>query len=876
VSDHREASSDADLVRLPAVLALPEAALTMTAADDPAAVPEPSGSLFTEAAALETFDSSDAELLQYCPGPWRHVERDAQGRVLSFFHAAGHHAVARAKELQVLRPHGQLLRTGRHQTPAESALTSTVWMGGVFHSMVAQGHVGINRFLSTVRSYLGLFRSQGQRVFVQLEGRWQLLQLPSLFDMAAQECRWLYRHRHGLIEVRASAQSDPHALTLALRVLAGAPSRFLIAHHVAFSADDGAAGGAVQWQRDGQSIRVFAPEGSELARRFPGGSFRLTLGAGNQLERVGGDELLYADARSRNQSYLCLLGAPAREFDLQLCGELIREETQSPLYAASAGELIPQVPIELPQPAPMQAAERLGEILPWFVQNAWVHFLSPRGLEQFSGGGWGTRDVCQGPVELLLALGRIEPIRDILLRVMRAQNPDGDWPQWFMTFERERLIRAGDSHGDIVLWPLVVVAQYLMASGDAAVLDETVPFFDARGPDAGERVSVWQHIERALALLQRRTVPGSRLAAYGHGDWNDSLQPADPRLREHMCSAWTVTLQVQALRALAAALHHVSRDAPRAAQLEAQAGAVQADFQRLLIADGVLTGYAIFDTDGGARYLLHPRDQLTGVQYSALGMIHAILEDLFTPAQARDHLRLLEEQLSGPDGIRLFDQPLPYHGGPQRIFQRAESATFFGREIGLMYTHAHLRYAQALAHLGEAERFLQALLQAVPIEVQSVIATADRRQANCYFSSSDAAFGDRYEARTDYQRVRRGDIALDGGWRVYSSGAGIAVSLILRRFLGWEVRHDALRLDPVIPGALDGLRTRLPLWGAGVQVRYRIGAAGCGVQGLKLNGQSVRFDREPHAHRPGAVLAARELLQALLREGPNELEIALG
>ncbi|HTT06758.1 MAG TPA: hypothetical protein VMF64_15880 [Steroidobacteraceae bacterium] len=885
VPDHPEASSGSDLTRLAAVLSLPEATLSMTAGADPGAAPQPAGSLFTDAVVLDTLDASDEELLQYCPGPWRHVERDAQGRTLSFFHGAGHHAVARAKELRVLRPHGQLLRTGRHQTPAESALTSTVYMAGVFHSMVAQGHVGINRFLSTVRSYLGLFRSQGQRVFVQLEGRWQLLHLPSLFDMAAESCRWLYRHRAGLIEVRSSAHSDPHALTLELRVLSGAPSRFLIAHHVAFSADDGAAGGTVQWQRDGQVIRVTAPEGSELARRFPGGSFRLTLDEATQLERVGGDELLYVDARSRNQSYLCLLSAPTSQLQLQLCGELIREETQSPLYAASAAELLPQVRIEpmhslAADPGsgfvPAQAVERLGEILPWFAQNAWVHFLSPRGLEQFSGGGWGTRDVCQGPVELLLALGRTEPIRDILLRVMRAQNPDGDWPQWFMMFERERLIRAGDSHGDIALWPLVVVAQYLMASGDAAVLDEVVPFFDARGPDAGERASVWQHVERALALLQRRTVPGSRLAAYGHGDWNDSLQPADPRLREHMCSAWTVTLQVQALRALAAALRHVERDAPRAAQLMAQAEAVQSDFQRLLIADGVLTGYAIFETGGERRYLLHPRDELTGVHYSALGMIHAILEDLFTPAQARDHLRLLDEQLSGPDGVRLFDQPLPYHGGPQRIFQRAESATFFGREIGLMYTHAHLRYAQALAHLGEAERFLQALSQAVPIQIQSLVASADRRQANCYFSSSDAAFADRYEARAEYQRVRDGEIAFDGGWRVYSSGAGIAVGLILRRFLGWEVRHDALRLDPVIPGALDGLTTQLALWGQRVQVRYRIGAAGCGVQAVALNGQDLRFDREAHAHRAGAVLIAREPLQALLRAGANELEIALG
>ena len=61
-----------------------------------------------------------------------------------------------------------------------------------------------------------------------------------------------------------------------------------------------------------------------------------------------------------------------------------------------------------------------------------------------------------------------------------AQNPDGDWPQWFMFFERERGIRPADSHGDIVFWPLLALAQYLLASDDASILDEVVPFFHPR------------------------------------------------------------------------------------------------------------------------------------------------------------------------------------------------------------------------------------------------------------------------------------------------------------------------------------------------------------------------------------------------------------
>ncbi|HVW69607.1 MAG TPA: hypothetical protein VHB68_11565, partial [Steroidobacteraceae bacterium] len=540
-------------------------------------------------------------------------------------------------------------------------------------------------------------------------------------------------------------------------------------------------------------------------------------------------------------------------------------------------ELIRSLTLSLDTPV-SSLAERLArtaDIVPWFTHNAYVHYLSPRGLEQYSGGGWGTRDVCQGPVELLLALDRPEAIRNLLLRVMRQQNPDGDWPQWFMFFERERGIRPDDSHGDIVFWPLVVLAQYLIASGDRAILDEKVRFFDGRSPEAGEEATVWQHVQRAFALIDRRVIPGTALAAYGHGDWNDSLQPADPVLREHMCSAWTVTLHFQTLKLLAQALRGIDRGND-AAPLEARAKAVHADFQRLLVVDGVLAGYAIFEAGGKLRYLLHPNDEVTGIEYSSLAMIHAILEDMLTPQQTRKHLQVIDEHLSASDGVRLFDRPMTYHGGPQRIFQRAESATFFGREIGLMYTHAHLRYAQALAHIGEADRFFHALCQANPIGIRSIVPSATLRQANCYYSSSDAAFADRYHASDEYDRVTHGTIALDGGWRVYSSGAGIALSLIVRRFLGLSCEAQHLRLDPVIPSALDGLRVETTLRGRPLQVHYRIGSRGCGVLEAHLNDRPLTLSFAANPHRRGAALVALPSVLDQLSSRENILVIRMG
>ena len=525
---HPAATSTADVERVSEILALPEAAPPARGSNSDGAGPV--ASLFTSTPPLQSIDLSDAALRALFPSPWRHVERDDTGALLSLFYGDDRHVVLRRKEERVLRPHGHLLRTGLHLSPDERALTSTAWMDGVFHSMLTQGHVSINRFLSTTHSYLGLFRSHGQRVFVQIGGTWRLLDTPSVFEMSPNACRWIYRHATGEIHVLAAARGESHELTLSVEFISGDPTRCLISHHVALNGDDGNTPGSARWRLDGKAITVSAVPDSDVGRRFPDGHFEIAPIEGTRIEQVGGDELLFNDGRSRQQPFVCVVTAPARRVGLGIRGNLIAASRPAPLLVESAKDLTPTFSLASVARGPLaDALLRLVDIVPWYAHNALVHYLSPRGLEQYSGGGWGTRDVCQGPVELLLALGRPEGIRDVLLRVMRQQNPDGDWPQWFMFFERERTLRTSDSHGDIVFWPLLALAQYLIVTGDSTVLDERVPFFDSRGPESGEPATIWEHAQRALALIRERIIPGTSLAAYGHGDWNDSLQPADSR-----------------------------------------------------------------------------------------------------------------------------------------------------------------------------------------------------------------------------------------------------------------------------------------------------------------------------------------------------------
>ncbi|MBK7616931.1 MAG: hypothetical protein IPJ08_21710 [Burkholderiales bacterium] len=859
---HAEASGPADLAWVDHALALAEAACPPSWPPPAGSAPEPV-SLFASAPLLAGHELSEAELRGLSEGDWQQVERDDDGTLLSYFQAEAH-TVLRAKERQVLRPHGHLLRTGHNLTPDECALTSTCWMGGVFHSMVTQGHVGINRFVGTVRGYLGQFRSQGLRVFVEIAGQWQLLDQPSAFQMRPDSATWWYRHDGGLLSVQAQALSEPHALSLQLQVEEGEPLRCLISLQVALDGDDELDAGRPLWLATPDGALVYPRPDSALGQRFAQGHFRLLALEGTRFNAVGGDELLYPDARSRQQPQLCLVTETARSAGLLITGHLVAGAQPG---VAQHSRHLPASPWLSVAPASdtpaAQATQRLALILPWLQHNALVHYLAPRGLEQFSGGGWGTRDVCQGPVELLLALGRPAPIRDLLLRVYSAQNRSGDWPQWFMFFERERGIRAGDSHGDIVYWPLLALGQYLLATGDASLLTEPLPYFEPGEPD-----TLWQHAQRALQLAAGRTAGGTALAAYGHGDWNDALQPADPALREHMCSSWTVTLHHQVLATLSQALREVAGNTTEADALQAHATRVLADFHRVLVLDGEIMGYALFKPDGAVEPMLHPRDRATGVRHSLLPMMHAIINDMLSPVQAQHHLALIRSHLSGPDGARLFDQPMAYRGGPQTWFQRAESSSYFGREIGLMYTHAHLRYTEALAHMGEAEAFFDALGLAHPVALHERLPQATRRQANCYYSSSDAAFADRAEASAHYDRIASGQVALEGGWRVYSSGAGISLGLVMRQFLGLRPQAAGMVFDPVMPSALDGLQLDVQLGEQRLALLYRVGTVGHGVQQVLLNGEALAFSRVANPYRGGAALVPQASWQQALASTP--------
>lgn len=834
VDDHPAATSPADAARAEGLRpgrALPEvreSAASLVGRDTPG---------------LSADDPSPEVLAALSPGERRHVE-DLDGREVSWFTPEGDHVVTAAKQRAVPRPHGQILRPLTGLLPDPTDVTCTVWMDGGFCSHLTLGHAALGRILAAKETPLPIGRIHGVRIAVNEGDGWRLLGTPSAWRSGLDHATWIYASGERVIRVETRGPGADGAVAVSVHTSGGEPLPALVILALDWVGAPGATGGV---SVTGETLTVAAPEGALLADA----SLTVDLPADAQ---VGGDEALFSDGVGRGEPVVTARVPALADWSL-----LLRPGVPGGTERGGSegwADVHDRIAISAEGgAAATDEVARIDQACGWFAHDALVHYLSPRGLEQHTGGAWGTRDVSQGPVGLLRAWGEHAAWRDLLLIVFRAQHERGDWPQAFDFLPDYRRDEVADSHGDVVYWPLLALGQYLVATGDAGILAEPVAFTGDGAP--GGEATLADHLRRALDAVEATFVTGTALPAYGHGDWNDSLQPASPDLARAMVSTWTVVLQAEALTVLAQGVGAAAPDIAERAAGIAERGT--ADLRRELLVDGVLAGYGVRE-DSGLRPLIHPRDTGTGLTYSVLAMIHAIAGDLLTPEEASRHLDLIAEHLTGPDGVRLFDRPVAYRGGPMEVFQRAEASTFFGREIGLMYMHAHLRYAEALARVGDGRGLLRALAQAVPIGIRDQVATATPRQANTYASSSDAAFADRYEAAADYHRVAAGEVALDGGWRVYSSGPGLFLEVLTQRMLG--VRHAGaeVELDPVIDPDLRGLDAALPLLGGAVRVEIVAGPLGHGVASVHADGRPLATRALTNPYRaPGVAVAAEEL-----------------
>ena len=730
------------------------------------------------------------------PGPEAlFVERDDAGP-LSWFDATGGHSITGRKEDLVERSHGHILLSAERLDPASPVLCATTFAPGVFCSHVALGNTNFHRVIDVHRDSLNHLRSSGVRLLVDAGGGFHLLAIPSQLDLGWGSVTWTYRWEGRAIRVSTTMGSGEPVVRI--RLTASEPVRVLAT--VSLDGDTG------PWATDvaGRTLTVTPDTGHGARAVEPGLAYVLTGDADWE-----NDHRLWSDGQSRSHRLFLARSEPVVHFTVALSASTRGSDESADLVhglsdfdhwdtmqRAGHADFARDVVGGLELAADDERLAELNAMLPWLAHDAVVHLLSPHGLEQFSGAAWGTRDVCQGPLELALACGHVDAARDLLVRVFAHQFRDGDFPQWFMFDGYPQ--HQEDSHGDVPVWPLLALSEYLEVTGDSRVLGWPIgwlPRSDEEGTTPVE-APLHEHVGRILDHVESNLVRDTDLYAFGDGDWDDTLQPAEAATRIGMVSSWTVGLLVEAAEALGGLVE--ASHPELAARLSRLAARSRRAFDSHLLIDGMVAGLVHFGPKG-TDYLLHPRDHLTGEHYRLISITQALLAGLLTPADRAAAVDAVNTHLSFIDGVRLMDRPMPWQEGVPRVFRRAEQSAFFGREVGLMYTHAHLRWVQALARTGERSA-LDALLLAVPVQLgERLGGLALPRQRNCYYSSSDAAFVTRRAASDGWDDLRRGRVPVAGGWRVYSSGPGIMVRLLVREILGVRREGERVVLEPDLP-----------------------------------------------------------------------------
>ncbi len=865
-TDHPAASSDADLARI-----LFADALRETLAEETGLQPIDRKSVsILNAPTLRSADWTQKDT-ETNLATTLHQSETRDGKFLSAFGPDGQHCITAAKERLLRRQTGHILRTGDAMFPDGHTLSTTLYSAGVFASQLCLGNTNFHKLLSVVRDGLGLVRAGGLRMLVEIDGCWQWLGVPSAFTLGLDSARWDYELDGQRITVTTTATDGDIAISVDTH---GRAQRFLILADIDMGSDEHPV--SANFDCETASITLRPATETILAKHYPEAQFSLSMDDPNALDIYGGGELL-GDAETYGPLPRLVFKTQCVEsFNLSLHGSLggIRRTPSKCDNTAFWQSVIPATDVRCE--ANPAAGDILQTTMRWFAHNAMIHISAPHGLEQYSGAAWGTRDACQGPMELLSASGDFATMKEVLRKIYAAQYSDcGDWPQWFM-FAPYQAICAEESHGDVILWPLKALCDYLETTQDFACLDEPLAMTDrATGDRTAETPALIDHVRLALETIQSRCLAGTSLISYGEGDWNDSLQPAKVELRKTMVSCWTAGLLCQTLTRLTTCFRMAGLESD-AADLDTFTAAATDDFHRYAIVDDTISGFLLRDeASGDFDTLLHPSDTRTGIHYRLLPMIRGIISELFTPDQAAHHLALIHEHLLFPDGAHLMDRPVPYSGGTETFFRRAESASCFGREIGLHYVHAHLRYAEALAKLGLADELWDALMVVNPIAINDRLASAGLRQRNAYFSSSDAAFADRYESQAQWDNLRRGEIRVDGGWRIYSSGPGIYLGLIVHRLCGLRRKLGQMIFDPVLTKSLDGLEMSLRHDGRAVTYRFCIRQPGR-VTAIDVNGKALEFTPLTNRYRSTGAQASLDDFGRLLKNTDNTVTITIG
>jgi cyclic beta-1,2-glucan synthetase len=457
----------------------------------------------------------------------------------------------------------------------------------------------------------------------------------------------------------------------------------------------------------------------------------------------------------------------------------------------------------------------------WLLYQTLACRIWARSAFYQASGAYGFRDQLQDNMALTFA--RPAATRDHLLRAAARQFVEGDVQHWWLPHTGQG-VRTRIS--DDCVWLAFAAANYIMVSGDAAVLDEIVPFLD--GPALGvaehhaffqplisaESATLFEHcargIDRCLALLGAMGLP-----LIGGGDWNDGMNRVGAAGRGE--SVWLGWLLVRTLALLAP--YADARDAARGAHWRARATSLAQALERHAW-DGAWYRRATFD-DGswlGSK---------TGAacRIDSIAQSWAVLSGAGDPARAATAMASMETHLiRREERLALLFSP-PFDGAsPDPGYIEAYPPGI--RENGGQYSHAAIWSVLALTRLGEGAKAAALFSMLNPINHTDTPAGAARYKVEPYVVAADV-----YSAVPHSGR---------GGWTWYTGAAGWMYRAGVEGILG--IRREAawLIVEPCIPAAWPEFEATVRLGACHYDIRVEALPPGAGGAHAVLDGLAIR------------------------------------